>query len=48
MPGEVIGSGTVGNGCELERGAWGNDGDCVELNVHGIGTLWNTVRAASP
>jgi hypothetical protein len=46
MPGEVIGSG--GNGCDLERGAWLNDGDCVELNVHGIGTLWNTVRAALP
>lgn len=41
--GEIIGSGTVGNGCELEHGRWLNDGDVVELEIEKIGTLRNTV-----
>jgi fumarylacetoacetate (FAA) hydrolase len=44
-PGDVIGSGTVGSGCILERGdgRWLQRGDVVELEVEGIGVLWNRV-----
>src|SRR4051794_23642767 len=44
-PGDVIGSGTVGNGCILEHGdgRWLQRGDIVELEIEGIGTLRNTV-----
>jgi 2-keto-4-pentenoate hydratase/2-oxohepta-3-ene-1,7-dioic acid hydratase in catechol pathway len=42
-PGDVIGSGTVGEGCGLELGNWLEDGDTVELEVEGIGTLEHTV-----
>ncbi|QCC59308.1 fumarylacetoacetate hydrolase family protein [Natrinema thermotolerans] len=42
-PGDVIGSGTVGEGCGLELGRWLEDGDTVELEVEGIGTLEHTV-----
>jgi fumarylacetoacetate (FAA) hydrolase len=44
-PGDVIGSGTVGNGCILEHGdgRWLQRGDVVELEVGGIGVLRNTV-----
>lgn len=44
VPGEMIGSGTVLNGCGLEIGKRLADGDVVELEVEGIGTLRNTVR----
>ena len=46
LPGEVIGSGTVGSGCILEHGdgRWLQRGDVVELEVEGIGVLRNTVR----
>ena len=45
VPGDVIGSGTVGTGCILEHGdrRWLQPGDVVELEVHGIGVLRNTV-----
>jgi 2-keto-4-pentenoate hydratase/2-oxohepta-3-ene-1,7-dioic acid hydratase in catechol pathway len=47
MPGDVIGSGTVGTGCLLEltkaQGPWLNAGDIVELEVERIGILKNTV-----
>jgi fumarylacetoacetate (FAA) hydrolase len=45
IPGDVIGSGTVGSGCILELGteAWLQVGDEVELEVQGIGELRNTV-----
>jgi fumarylacetoacetate (FAA) hydrolase len=45
LPGEVLGSGTVGTGCILEHGdgRWLQPGDVVELEVDGIGTLRNTV-----
>lgn len=42
-PGDVIGSGTVGNGCGLELGRFLKPGDVVELEVAGIGTLRNRV-----
>ena len=47
LPGEVLGSGTVGTGCILEHGdgRWLQPGDVVELEVEGIGILRNTVGA---
>jgi 2-keto-4-pentenoate hydratase/2-oxohepta-3-ene-1,7-dioic acid hydratase in catechol pathway len=44
MPGEFIGSGTVGNGCGLELGRFLEDGDTVELEVEKIGRLRNRVE----
>lgn len=52
VPGDVIGSGTVGTGCILElsgthgaeRFPWLKDGDEVVLEVERLGTLRNTVR----
>ena len=45
LPGDVLGSGTVGTGCilELGDGRWLRPGDVVELEVEGIGTLRNRV-----
>jgi fumarylacetoacetate (FAA) hydrolase len=47
MPGDVIGSGTVGTGCLLEltkaKGPWLKAGDEVELEIEGIGVLKNTI-----
>lgn len=48
LPGDVIGSGTVGTGCILELtpeevGGWLKPGDCIELTIERIGTLTNTV-----
>ncbi len=45
MPGDVIGSGTVGTGCILEHGdgRWLQPGDVVELEVEGIGVLRNRI-----
>jgi fumarylacetoacetate (FAA) hydrolase len=45
VPGDVLGSGTVGTGCilELGDGRWLQPGDVVELEVDGIGVLRNTV-----
>jgi fumarylacetoacetate (FAA) hydrolase len=47
VPGDVIGSGTVGTGCILEHGdgRWLRPGDVVELEVEGIGVLRNRVGA---
>jgi 2-keto-4-pentenoate hydratase/2-oxohepta-3-ene-1,7-dioic acid hydratase in catechol pathway len=42
-PGEFLGSGTVGNGCGLEQMRYLKPGDCVELEVEGIGILRNRV-----
>jgi len=44
-PGDVIGSGTVGNGCILEHadGRWLQRGDVVELEIEGIGVLRSTI-----
>jgi len=46
VPGDVLGSGTVGTGCILEHGdgRWLRSGDEVELEVEGIGVLRNRVR----
>ena len=41
MPGEFIGSGTVGNGCGLELGRRIQGGDVIELEVEGLGVLRN-------
>jgi fumarylacetoacetate (FAA) hydrolase len=45
LPGDVLGSGTVGTGCILEHGdgRWLQPGDVVELEIEGIGILRNTV-----
>jgi fumarylacetoacetate (FAA) hydrolase len=45
MPGEIIGSGTVGRGCILEHddGRWLAPGDVVELEIEGIGVLRNRI-----
>jgi 2-keto-4-pentenoate hydratase/2-oxohepta-3-ene-1,7-dioic acid hydratase in catechol pathway len=42
-PGEIIGSGTVGNGCGLEHGRYLQHGDVVELEIEKIGVLRNRV-----
>ena len=47
LPGDVIGSGTVGTGCLLEltkfQGPWLDHGDVVELEIERIGVLRNTI-----
>jgi fumarylacetoacetate (FAA) hydrolase len=45
LPGDVLGSGTVGSGCILEHGdgRWLQSGDVVELEIEGVGVLQNTV-----
>jgi fumarylacetoacetate (FAA) hydrolase len=45
LPGDILGSGTVGTGCILEHGdgRWLQPGDVVELEIEGIGVLRNTV-----
>jgi 2-keto-4-pentenoate hydratase/2-oxohepta-3-ene-1,7-dioic acid hydratase in catechol pathway len=51
LPGEILGSGTVGTGCLLEltqgKGPWLAPGDEVELEIDRIGMLRNTVGEAS-
>lgn len=51
MPGDVIGSGTVGTGCLYEltknQGPWLNEGDVVELEIERIGVLKNTLGKKS-
>ena len=56
-PGDVIGSGTVGTGCFLELNGtgklndpdyteqWLQNGDIVEMDIDGLGTLSNTIVA---
>ena len=50
LPGDVIGSGTVGSGCILEHGdgRWLQPGDVVELEVEGIGVLRNVIGPRPP
>lgn len=43
IPGEILGSGTVGWGSAAERGTALNAGDVVELEVTGLGLLRNRV-----
>ncbi|MFM7929723.1 MAG: fumarylacetoacetate hydrolase family protein [Pirellula sp.] len=52
MPGDVIGSGTVGTGCILEltpqkTGGWLQSGDRVALIVERLGRLENVVESAA-
>jgi 2-keto-4-pentenoate hydratase/2-oxohepta-3-ene-1,7-dioic acid hydratase in catechol pathway len=42
-PGEILGSGTVGWGCGLERGVLLAPGDLIELEIEGIGVLRNRI-----
>lgn len=42
-PGDIIGSGTVENGCGDEMERWIKPGDIVELEVEGIGVLRNVI-----
>lgn len=44
-PGEVLGSGTVGNGCGLELGRMLRHGDVVTLEIEGIGRQRTTINA---
>ena len=50
LPGDVIGSGTVGSGCLLELtrgdGPWLKPGDRVELEIERLGVLSNTLKLA--
>lgn len=43
LPGDVLGSGTVGGGCGLELDRFLQPGDQVELEIEGIGVLANPV-----
>jgi 2-keto-4-pentenoate hydratase/2-oxohepta-3-ene-1,7-dioic acid hydratase in catechol pathway len=45
QPGDIIGSGTVGNGSALELGRHLRPGDVVELEVEGVGVLRNRFSA---
>ncbi len=45
VPGDVIGSGTVGGGCGLELGRFLKHGDVIELEVSRIGVLRNRIVA---
>jgi 2-keto-4-pentenoate hydratase/2-oxohepta-3-ene-1,7-dioic acid hydratase in catechol pathway len=45
-PGEVIGSGTIGNGSAFEIGKRLQLGDRIELSVTGLGVLRNTIARA--
>jgi 2-keto-4-pentenoate hydratase/2-oxohepta-3-ene-1,7-dioic acid hydratase in catechol pathway len=45
VPGELLGSGTVGGGCGNELGRFLKHGDVVELEVGGIGVLRNRIVA---
>ena len=49
LPGDLLGSVTVGTGCILEHGdgRWLRPGDVVELEIEGIGVLRNVVGGAS-
>ncbi len=46
MPGDVLGSGTVGGGCGYELDRWIQPGDVVELEIEKLGKLRNTVITA--
>ena len=43
LPGDVLGSGTVGTGCGLELNRWVQPGDVIELEIEKIGVLRNRV-----
>ncbi len=43
LPGEMIGSGTVGTGCGADLDKWLRPGDVIELGIEGIGVLKNRI-----
>ncbi|MBV9717134.1 MAG: fumarylacetoacetate hydrolase family protein [Solirubrobacterales bacterium] len=43
VPGDVLGSGTLGGGCGLELDRWIQPGDVIELEADSIGVLANRV-----
>jgi len=45
-PGEIFGSGTVGDGCGLEAMRFLEDGDVIELEIEKIGILRNKVSCS--
>ena len=47
VPGDVLGSGTVGTGCGLELDRWVKPGDVIELEIEKIGILRNRVYRGS-
>ena len=47
LPGDFMGSGTVGTGCGLELDKWIKEGDILELSIESIGTLTNKVGRKS-
>ncbi|HMG07109.1 MAG TPA: fumarylacetoacetate hydrolase family protein [Mucilaginibacter sp.] len=59
LPGDVIGSGTVGTGCFLELNGtgllndpayqpqWLKDGDLIEMEITGLGMLGNIIKRAN-
>jgi fumarylacetoacetate (FAA) hydrolase len=53
MPGDVIGSGTVGSGCILEltpavTGGWLKPNDVIQLEIERIGVLENRIASRLP
>jgi len=48
LPGDVIGTGTVGSGCGLELGRNLQPGDVVELEITAVGVLRNRVGQPEP
>lgn len=46
-PGDVIGSGTVGEGCGFELGRRLRPGDQVELEIEKLGVLRNRLVSAN-
>ncbi len=47
-PGEILASGTVGDGCGLEQLRFLEDGDLVEIEIPPIGVLANRVARGAP
>jgi 2-keto-4-pentenoate hydratase/2-oxohepta-3-ene-1,7-dioic acid hydratase in catechol pathway len=48
QPGDLLGSGTIGNGCGLELDRYLAPGMTVELEAEGIGVLRNTIGPKGP
>jgi len=47
-PGDFLGSGTIGLGCSVDIGRWIEPGDVVEMEIEGIGVLYNPVVQGEP
>jgi 2-keto-4-pentenoate hydratase/2-oxohepta-3-ene-1,7-dioic acid hydratase in catechol pathway len=48
LPGDVLGSGTVGTGAGIEIGRWIKPGDTVRLEIDGLGALETRVERDTP